>query len=62
MVKLLRYDGAVRPCLKLKGYCMCAVLPQVRSDCPPRQLVDFLLSDSGVQADQVRGRQMGGMA
>lgn len=28
-------------------------LLQVRSDCPPRQLVDFLLSDSGVQADQV---------
>jgi hypothetical protein len=28
---------------------------QVRSDCPPRQLVEFLLSDSGVQADQVSG-------
>lgn len=31
---------------------LCCLL-QVRSDCPPRQLVDFLLSDSGVQADQV---------
>jgi hypothetical protein len=30
---------------------MCA--PQVRSDCPPRQLVEFLVSDTGVMADQV---------
>jgi hypothetical protein len=27
---------------------------QVRSDCPPRQLVEFLVSDTGVMADQVR--------
>ena len=26
---------------------------QVRSDCPPKQLVEFLVSDSGVLANQV---------
>lgn len=29
---------------------------QVRSDCPPRQLVEFLVSDSGVMADQVSSK------
>lgn len=37
----------------MPSFCMPCCLLQVRSDCPPRQLVDFLLSDSGVQADQV---------
>jgi len=35
---------------------MCALPTQVRSDCPPRQLVEFLVSDKGVMADQVGGR------
>lgn len=37
----------------LYACCFCGGT-QVRSDCPPRQLVEFLVSDTGVMADQVR--------
>jgi hypothetical protein len=41
-------------------FCCCGCVLQVRSDCPPRQLVEFLVSDTGVMADQVRLGGRGG--
>jgi hypothetical protein len=57
---LLAADARARSCgraPRARARALCCALPQVRSDCPPRQLVEFLLSDSGVLADQVRARR-----
>lgn len=52
---LARWQAHGSPLAGPQHWVCCSLLClQVRSDCPPRQLVDFLLSDSGVEADQVR--------